>query len=590
MGIFSANNLYGYSLYNAVKCISFCNGGVIMLIWNKVRDTAQTRYANLAAEFPVAVAGCIAFFALSVPAIIGACFSDGTIPQFAAVCGKGALALACGTGACVITVYYTLKRFLHVFALLTVTAAEYLLLGTLFSGEHNDITVGIMHFTGSALILIFLFAYTVYVRSWRGQKVVPDYGASSVFYVFIESILCNSIALIFFTGLLTCYLAVHYLFFPNHPVSYKVILIVLSFCTSIVGMFLFLSSLRTDGQAPEQPEKEVQILFHRGLFAMYAVYLVILCAYVGKICITRIMPDNILNVFATIATALYVLHFFSLKNSTSFGAPLFYRFGGYLMIPILAAQLLAVKIRIGYYGLTGTRAATLGYILFVIIFVILSLVKNGRWIRFSLLAGAAIVFVLSLTGLSVIDLGVRSQTRIFESVLQRTDFVHGGHFSDPAAVSKDDKELLRGSWKYLSAHKRLPAGYCAPDANADEFYHLFGFPLFSLTETTEKDGMIVYSRDSRQKSFDVSGYRTVTHFYYTYPAANSGSKPIAGVEDNCVFNIAPIILQPEYRNQNKSSIQLDADTQLIIDDMSYEYSKIDRSFKTCNITGYVLTR
>ncbi len=186
----------------------------------------------------------------------------------------------------------------------------------------------------------------------------------------------------------------------------------------------------------------------RLLLPVYAVLLAILLVYVGKIAAVWEMPEGQMNWFASLAVLGYAFLYFTLSGEDLKWRRRLFLAGALLLIPIIAAQLVGVYIRLSAYGLTSARYASLLCTAFGI--VVLGVGAFGKSVRYLYPLAAALVFLASISPWNLIDLPMRDQQYRLQTVLVANGMMQDGAIGPAAGeISKEDKEKLVSGYRYF---------------------------------------------------------------------------------------------------------------------------------------------
>jgi hypothetical protein len=130
-------------------------------------------------------------------------------------------------------------------------------------------------------------------------------------------------------------------------------------------------------------------------------------------------------------------------------AAIFVKYGGYALMPIIAVQFMAINIRLTNYGLTTLRyiSVVLNGIAFV--FAAVSLIKDGRFIKYMLLVLAAAALVLTLTPLNIFDIPANDQAARLNAALERNGMLSDGVIIPKNDIHEEDKLAITSAYEYL---------------------------------------------------------------------------------------------------------------------------------------------
>lgn len=199
-----------------------------------------------------------------------------------------------------------------------------------------------------------------------------------------------------------------------NPVDYEVYLLLVLFSLGSVGVTVFLSFLpRPDAEQPQN--KAYTIAFSYVLLPLYLVLITILYAYLAVILVRFTLPSGQLNPFGLIALAGFLVLWFALKGEDNRLARWFTRWGGLLLLPITAAQIIALWVRIDAYGLTPNRVVSVAAVLLGLVAIALCTCRR-KLSTFCTVAGV-LALLVTLTPLNPLTLSNISQERRLKDVL-----------------------------------------------------------------------------------------------------------------------------------------------------------------------------
>lgn len=222
---------------------------------------------------------------------------------------------------------------------------------------------------------------------------------------------------------------------------------------AFIGCIFFINLVLTAVPSREHYEvsgKIWRIFVQNIMFPIYLVLVGILYLYIFKIILTFDLPSNRINLFVSLATSFYIFFYFALKQYEYDNrlVKLFIKFGGILMLPLLALQAWSVSIRLSAYGLTSARYISLMYNVFAVIFALLATFKR-EYIRFTVLL--SVVFVGIITIPSPVDatqLPANVQLGRLENVIEKHDLLQDGKIVSKE-IPKEDEEKLVSAYNYL---------------------------------------------------------------------------------------------------------------------------------------------
>ncbi len=232
--------------------------------------------------------------------------------------------------------------------------------------------------------------------------------------------------------------------------------------------------------------KSCKVIFLYVLFPLYLLLLVVLYAYLAKCIITLSLPMREINLFASFASALYLLFYLTLSYYQTKAVRLFTRFGAFVLLPLIAVQCYISVDRILAHGVSIARYASVLYITFSIVVIFLSFVKKGKFMLYCCPVLAALALFSSLTPWNLIDVPFRSQTGIIIHTLEKHGlFVDGRILAERTAaeLSDEDKNTIIRAYHKLLDTEREPDWYVHIADEADkngggahfDFEETFGF-------------------------------------------------------------------------------------------------------------------
>jgi len=229
------------------------------------------------------------------------------------------------------------------------------------------------------------------------------------------------------------------------------------------------------------------------LFVMLPLYLLlalILYIYLGKILVTLSFPSGRINWFASCASLFFIFFVFALSHYREENrfAKVFVRFGGFGLIPIIIMQFAAMYIRLYHYGLTSSRYVSLAFNVFALAFACITLIRNGKYVKYTLPAAAGLGLLLTVTPLNLFDVPVWNQQGRLIAALERNGMIADGKVEARKDVPKEDRIRITSAYDYLSPYPWYDYLYPSdggmydndlPDAVKDTdragFENIFGF-------------------------------------------------------------------------------------------------------------------
>lgn len=205
--------------------------------------------------------------------------------------------------------------------------------------------------------------------------------------------------------------------------------------------------------------KLCKIVFLYTLLPLYALLLLVLYCYLAKSAITLSIPMRDANTFISIATALYVLFYFCISYYDCKATKIFYKFCPWILLPLVAVQILISIDRIRAHGISPNRYAVVMYTLFTCIALALSFYKKGKFMFFVCPTLAAILLFAGASPLNIQNVPLWSQTRIMEKILNERGLLLNGKVDAKKAaeiLTNEEREVLSRAYGKIRAFNKRP--------------------------------------------------------------------------------------------------------------------------------------
>lgn len=258
--------------------------------------------------------------------------------------------------------------------------------------------------------------------------------------------------------------------------------------------------------------KAFKIIVEYVLFPLYLVLILVLYCYLVKSAVMRQMPVGQINWFVSFATFFYLFFHLALKKySQDKFISFFFKAGYFIIIPLVIIQVIRFFIRVNEFGFTPWRVASLAYIFFSCIAIVLTAIKSGKFLTFCFPIFSLILILISCTPLNVFDVSTRSQIKIINKVLSNHGytFTHDLRIEDDDAIFSDkEKSVLCGSLEYFIGNNNVPEWLSIDYGKVNDFCHnFFGFN-YSRGYGNENNDVSRYIQFRRTNNpVDVSGYK-----------------------------------------------------------------------------------
>lgn len=365
------------------------------------------------------------------------------------------------------------------------------------------VTMGYMGVTFAVAACIIFFLYNEYNKDLLAPHLLKGF------------IFSGAVAGILQGGLTLCIVAFDAIIFEI-PEVWKYIGILGVFTGVLVAINLFLSGVPKKGEEIVLP-KVVRILLGTIGLPIYLLLLAILYVYLAKILVTWNLPSNEINLYASFAALFFILFFFTLGSYREENKMIgfFIKWGKYALMPILLVQLYAIHIRVSAYGITTLRYISIILVSIVLAFLLLAILKKGKYLKgiFVVIAAAAIVF--TFTPLNVVDVPDRVQYNRLIGYLEANDMYENGTVIPKKDIPADDKREITNIFEYLVGSGgnsiefingfRDEQGYRGYDS--EDFRDAFGFlPYLSGQVNPEEPETTYFSTTFIYTGLDINDY------------------------------------------------------------------------------------
>lgn len=211
---------------------------------------------------------------------------------------------------------------------------------------------------------------------------------------------------------------------------------------------------------------------------VYLLLFAILHIHIMRIIFTWSFPSGQMQWFSSLASFFFIFFTLTLApfKQESWAARIFTKYGGYFLIPIILVYFIAMGIRLNAHGLTTARYLSLTANSIALIFAIVSVLQNGKWLKQTFIIVMATAILITTTPLNMFDVPLRAQGRIMTQTLQRNNMLVAGEVVPNENISEEDQARIRSAFRYISRNdtrQRMPE-FMRDGKNFDE---TFGFPL-----------------------------------------------------------------------------------------------------------------
>ena len=395
-------------------------------------------------------------------------------------------------------------------------------------------------------------------------------------HIFASFFFAEVTAFAVFAGLMLCAFAFDSLIFSIDLDEY--FLICFTFSQAVIAVTVFLSLLQLDEKNIGIPRSFRAIVLY-ALFPLYALLMLILYAYLLKILIRQKMPSGQINPFVSFASFFYIAFYFILQSRENRAVSLFYKIGNIILLPCIAAQIIAVIIRFQAYGLTSARLAGMLYIASVLYFIALTFIKEGKYTPTFFILIAALCLIFTFTPLHIKRIPDLEQHLRLEKLLHNYGYYTDGVFTVPAAALIDKIPAEKKS-AIKSAYNALPSEIqkdYAPDKKT--FKDKFGFYADSSSYSEYK----TFEYLAKNTKIDISAYSSLERLdSYSY----TESETVTYTLDGKKYNLTDFMLNMP--NNDVPFVIPAGDARLYILEANCQYDEDTCRFRFYRYSGYIL--
>ncbi len=449
-----------------------------------------------------------------------------------------------------------------------------------------------MIYIGLFLVLGFLALYFI-SKTTDQKKMLPKIITSGIFSL--------AVATVVFVGLLVSILAFDAMIVSLDDL-FEYIAVTALFCYIVIAINLFISGL------PKGNSFEISKLFkvlalNIGL-SLYLILIAILYLYLLIIVFTFEMPAGEINYYSTIATALFIFFNFALKSYSGKAVGLFYKYGKFIIIPIIFMQVIAIAIRASAYGFTVMFLISIVYVALSVCFVAFLFLHKKIDINLFFIVAAVLVFLFGATPLNVIDIATSSQLSRLESITSEGQ----GEYTN------QQKNEIVEIFNYLSfsggkGADQFLGRVSGESLDRDEtFFRIFGFERsYQYDDDDNNDPIKKYNRYNYFDKLDTSGFDTIHFDVYSIgdvQDALRGDDTMLLVQDGdgTQFEISFDLLYDQVlslivesgasegysENESVMSVTLVGGGEFYIRDMVFYHDTENESYRVDYMHGYVL--
>ena len=481
------------------------------------------------------------------------------------------------------------------------TAATGFVLGFFsYRGFGNNIYKELYYFgILCAVLLITLYLFIPKEKSRTYFSLVFKY---ALFTIFMTIILLGGICLLIF--------AIQNLILNTD--DYDIYECCSCFCAIIFGINVFCYYLFYRRQE-ESSGKAFKVIALYILFPVFAILLLILYAYLIKALVLLKLPNGQINWFVSFASCFYIVFYFILREYDELPViKYFYKFGAIPFIPLIIIQIYAYFIRVNAYGFTGYRYSSLLFILFSIITIALTFIKQGKYSQHAILVLTFFVIFDSLTPFNLIKMAHKSQFTRMIKILNKYQMYDSGAGTltdyDKALIEKtitdQDRDALYSSFRYLSWTSSIPMPDWAMETeykNGNLYKNKLNFEeTFGIKRESEKEKLVKFEKDfKREGRIDIRDFSEMVPFNYSEYAYQwkdgewneyAVEIPSAQIETKYgTFDLTDffLTLDNDMSGNNLLWYKADENFSICFTSISYTYNEDRKLFYSYYLSGYI---
>lgn len=481
------------------------------------------------------------------------------------------------------------------------TAATGFVLGFFsYRGFGNNIYKELYYFgILCAVLLITLYLFIPKEKSRTYFSLVFKY---ALFTIFMTIILLGGICLLIF--------AIQNLILNTD--DYDIYECCSCFCAIIFGINVFCYYLFYRRQE-ESSGKAFKVIALYILFPVFAILLLILYVYLIKALVLLKLPNGQINWFVSFASCFYIVFYFILREYDELPViKYFYKFGAIPFIPLIIIQIYAYFIRVNAYGFTGYRYSSLLFIIFSVITIALTFIKQGKYSQHAILVLTFFVVFDSLTPFNLIKMAHKSQFTRMIKILNKYQMYDSGAGTltdyDKALIEKtitdQDRDALYSSFRYLSWTSSIPMPDWAMETeykNGNLYKNKLNFEeTFGIKRESEKEKLVKFEKDfKREGRIDIRDFSEMVPFNYSEYAYQwkdgewneyAVEIPSAQIETKYgTFDLTDFFLTLDNDMSGNDLLWYKADENFSIcfTSISYTYNEDRKLFYSYYLSGYI---
>lgn len=438
-------------------------------------------------------------------------------------------------------------------------------IGVIIATEHRPIKPIAKSVLQTLLVFVPTLLVLIYLRSGDGNSYATTYGSCLVlahlvltyavsfqlhwsstsywnfnYLLFLRFSYATIVATIWFLGNLVILYAIQLLFHFDYRFFDDAMNAAFAFSTFILHPLVFCSSFPTDfNRLPELPHPRPLLLVAQYvMLPLVFIYTVVLYLYLGKCIVTGAFPQGLIasmTVGASVAGLASLLAILPLEGNERYPWVKRVNYAFYLwVIPLLAASIWSLSVRIGEYGQTLSRYGLLLYCLWMLVMAVLGVMKR---VSFALMHISlfAVVAIATIGPLSLGNVTLRSQKAELVSLLKPLELIQGDgsiQFESGKEIAPQIYNRINNILSYISRHH--PWRELAPLLPEKKIAELEENSLQSQTGLWERSGYVM--NYLKLKSLPTEGAAGVAQYYWQAVADRWLENGILSIEKTIEIN------------------------------------------------------
>lgn len=256
----------------------------------------------------------------------------------------------------------------------------------------------------------------------------------------------------------------------------------------------------------------LEILVSYITIPLISIFSIVLIIYFIKILATRVWPvGQVGPMVLGYSAAVFIIYILG-SNLTNRFASLFRKFFPFVLIPLVAMQLVSSYIRIEAYGITESRYYVVLFGIFSIagaIMLIFSKKKNPGAV---VLLSACFAIISIIPPVDAFTVSMNSQKSRLEEILARNEMLENNKIIPKSELTVQDRHEITSitdymfRMGYLEEVEFFPSEYAKENSYYGNFDKIYGFNPQYGTYTPEEEPRFMYAMLDGEKQMDIEGF------------------------------------------------------------------------------------